>query len=691
MYRIALIIFGLLCVANATPLSNKYTLFAPTVYSENDNVIAEGGVVIYNKESTFSAQKIIYNRDTEILELIGDVYVSFKAEQYTQNDYLKVNLKEDSFSGDKLFMYDDVSDLWVKSNRTLSDKKEYILKDAAISSCDVRDPAWQFRFKRGVYNSEDEYITLNHPKFYIKNTPVFYLPWFAFPTNTTRRTGLLRPYIGFENSENLLFVQPIFIAPAPNWDIEIDPQIRLDRGMGVYTTARFIDSDHSNGSVTMGIFKEKDSYVEEHNLKNDTHQGLEIDYQNTALLSRYFKQQNVKDGLLIDYTNLNDIDYINLKHDQDYAVNKLITSRLNYYITDEKNYAGVYAKYFIDTEKLNNDDTLQILPSIQYHRFSEALPIGNFLYALDYKFKNHYRQEELRATQHEIALPFVYYKSLLDNMLDFSISENLYYSHVGYDEGNLTTEDANYFRNYHELSLSTDLIKAYDTYIHNMQLGTSFIIPSFNEKEGYFADFIPFNTEQKSMRLKLNQYFYTLEGFNFLTHRLRQNIYFEDESNTFDDLENELIYCFNKAFYVRNTLVYSHEYNKLKKIQSGVYYSDNHHNLRLDHTYQEPLGVKKINYLTADYKRNLDKRHSFFAGIDYDFDSDFTKEWRVGWSMLKRCWDYQIRYVESVTPSLTSGGTESITRRGIYLYVRLANIGGIEVKTEKDFALENSE
>lgn len=691
MFRVVTLLFISIFAVFANSLTGTYELYAPSIDTIGDEVIAEGGVVIYNKDSVFSAQKIIYNQKSDVLELIGDVYTSLEDGGGSKNDYLKIELKNAHYCGDKLFLFDKLSNLWIRGGRATSSRGKYRLRNASISSCDVKDPDWQFRFSKGSYNSEKEYVSLNNPTFYFKDVPLLYFPWFAFPTNTTRHSGLLRPYIGFENSENLLFVQPIFIAPYKNWDIELAPQIRLNRGMGLYSTLRYVDTNHSHGSVKFGIFDEKAAYAQERNLKNSVHKGVEVKYQNSKLLSNYLKKDMYKDALLIDYTNLNDIDYINLKHDGAYAVNKLITSKLNYYITDEDEYLGLYAKYFIDTEKLDNDDTLQTLPSFQYHKFTKNLPWENFLYSIDYKFKNSYREEGLRALQHEIALPIIYNRSFFNEFINFSASENLYYSRVRYFEGNITTDNANYFSNYHNISVSSDLSKKYNNFIHNMQIGISYIMPSFDDKNGYFADFIPFNLEQKSIRLNFNEYLYDNNGFNFLIHRVTQNIYLENKDNTFDDFENELIYKFSKDFYLKNTMVYSHEYDKLKKIQSGIYYKDDYNKIRVDHTFQEAPKLDKINYLTADFSRKIDKRYAVFAGVDYDFDQDFTKEWRMGWSMTKRCWDYRVRYSENVTPSLTSGGTQSLKRRTVYLFVRLANIGGVELKNEKDYFLDDSQ
>ncbi len=691
MYRVSLLLLLLITNLLSNSLLGKYELYAPSVYTISDEVVADGGVVIYSQNYIFGAEKIIYNQKSKILELIGGVYIGDKnSTLQSKTDYLKVDLADENFSAKELFLHDDISDLWIKSGRGVWNKRRYRLSQASISSCDVKDPDWQFKFKKGTYYSDSEYVTLNHPRFYIKGVPIFYLPWFAFPTNDKRQSGLLKPYMGFENSENLLFVQPIFIAPYKNWDIELKPQIRLDRGIGLYSTLRFVDSNHSFGSVTVGLFKEKSEYAKSYNLKNELHKGVEIKYENSMLLSSFLEGENYKDGLLLDYINLNDIDYINLRDNSKLAVNKLVTSKLNYYLTDSSNYFGFYAKYFIDTEKLNNSDTLQTLPSIQYHQFTKSLIFDNFLYSIDYKFKNSYREKGIRAIQHEISLPIIFTKRFFNDFLNFSISENLYYSRVNYFNEDPTIENANYFSNYHTISIGSDLTKKYSDYIHNMQLGVSYIVPSFEKKSGYFADFVPFNLEKKSIYLKFNEYFYNLDGFDFLTHRVRQNIYLEDSDQNFDDLENELIYKFSNRFIIRNNLIYSHQYKKLKKIQSGLYYSDEYNNLNLNHTFQEAPKLDKINFLRADYSRKIDREYSFFTGIDYDFDDRFTKEWRTGIRMKKRCWDYEIRYKESVTPSLTSGGTRSITRRGIYFFVRLANIGDVEIKSERDFTLEST-
>ncbi|XPV53920.1 MAG: hypothetical protein ACNI3H_02465 [Halarcobacter ebronensis] len=43
-----------------------------------------------------------------------------------------------------------------------------------------------------------------------------------------------------------MYKQPIYFAPAPNYDIELVPQIRTNRGYGSYTYFRYADSQDSS-------------------------------------------------------------------------------------------------------------------------------------------------------------------------------------------------------------------------------------------------------------------------------------------------------------------------------------------------------------------------------------------------------------------------------------------------------------
>ncbi len=695
MLRIFTAILLLLLHLDAkAPKKDKFILYAKKITSTNSVIEAEGDVLLYSKKYTFRANRALYHKATKSIDLFGDVYISDDQGNITHLNKTSVNLNRYSFNTKNLFIFNRESDIWFHSDNVSSSKDRYILKGSALSSCDRLDPDWMIGFTKGVYNKKEEFVLLKNPTFYIKNRAVLYLPWFAFPTAKERKSGFLKPIFGFESRENIFFVMPYFIASHENWDLELDPQIRLNRGQGLYATLRFMDSRRSGGVLNVGFFNDKKRYKRKHNLKNITHYGLNFQYFNAYLLDKkgtFLEKDSFKDGLLADITYLNDIDYINLNHKNRGATSKLATSKINYVLFNDNHFFGLYNKYFIDTEKSSNSDTLQTLPSLEYHYFSHRFKIPNILYSFDYKFKNNYRKSGLNARQQEFLLPITFSKALFGEYLNFQISENLYYSKVNYSNETVTKDYADYFSNYHKFELSSDLTKRFDTFIHNIQLYSSFVVPSKEKRSGYFADFIPFNLETKNLSLKLNEYFYHFDGFNFLTHRMVQLFYDDERFYKYGDLENQIIYYPTKDIKLDNTIFYSHKFHRVKKLQSSLDYRTKRYYFTINHTYEYKENDKDTNFLASSFGAKIDRVYDIFGSLDYNLEDKFTKEWTVGWRMQKKCWEYMFRYKESVTPNLTSKGAESLIKRGVLLSVSFHPFGGVKYEYNRESILTSTE
>ena len=661
-----------------------YTIYASKVVSDGDVVFADGDVVIYNGANVYKADSAVYNRDKKSLKLYGNV-TSITGDTRTQSENLDIKTDTKAVKTDRFFTYDAKEGLWLRGSSYRGKDGIYITKDSEISSCNIVNPDWKILFSKAKFDKKNEFLYLYRPTFYLKKVPVFALPWFAFPTIKERKTGLLRPEFGVQAGSGFVFMQPYFYAPAKNWDIEFDPQIRTTRGYGLYSTLNFVDSAYSSGKVTVGKFIDKESFFEKEDLKNKTHYGLDISYESDKVFKRFLKKDSYKDGLWIDYHYLNDVDYENLKGIKIKSLNKLVVSRFNYFLKRDKDYFGVYSKYFLDTSKESNSDTMQELPSLQYHRFTTNLPVKNLIYSIDYKVKNNYREKGLNAAWHEINLPVKLDIPLFNNFLNFSISENLYYSEVKYrNKDGLNIENAKYFSNYHKFTLSSDLTKEYGSFIHNLQLESSLQVPSFENKSGDFADFININKEEKNLKLGINQYFYDKQGFDFLTLRSSQTIYIDRDENKQGDIYNEIIYQYSKKLSISENIDFSSKYNKIKKIQTNINYHDDFYSFNISHTHQNVPNLTKINYLTSDFKINLSNGYKIDGLLNYDVDKKLTRDWGIGLYRDKRCWNYKIDYKESVIPILTSGGARSYKNRGLYFLVNFANIGGISYEYSKD-------
>ena len=685
MYRIVLLLFFL--TLSLFGLEDNVKILAKKINGKGDTLTAIGDVVIYSDRYVITSDRAKYNKKTKIVRLYGNINIIKDSRLFARSKFATLNLEDDYSFFSPLFLDDEDSSVWIRCDKANLQNGVYYTKKAIVSSCNVYDPDWKITYTSGDYSNNTKFVTLYNALFYIKNIPVLYTPYFRFSTDKTRRSGLLRPSFGYSSDDGLFYRQPIYFAPFNSWDYEIDPQIRTKRGVGAYSTLRFADSPYSTGKITFGEFKEKSKYVKKYALKNSKHYGYEINYNRSKLFSGYFGE-DAQDDLLIDYKYLNDVDYLNLQKEKSYITSSLITSKVNYFLQKDKDYVGLYFRYFKDTSKVSNDDTLQTLPKAQYHRFTKPILFDNLLYSIDYKFNNYYRKTGINAKQNEILLPIIFTMPLLNDYLNFSISENIYMDYVSYSNDSTIKHNGQYLSNYHKFSLSSDLTKRYDDFIHTIGLSIDYIVPSFNDKKGYFADFIALNKEKKSINFQLEEFFYNAKGDLFLTHRLSQSYLFDEYDYKYGDLLNELIYKFSDRLSFTNNLVYSHKNKEVSEFQTGATYNGDIYDFSLLHTYKHGKELGDSNLITAKISTSYFSKYNYFANIDYDIKEGYTQNWEFGVKMHKKCWNYQISYKEHTTPILTSSGANSIKRRGIYLTINFTPIGGIQYKFEKDSGQE---
>ena len=682
MYKVFLfILFAGYIFAKELPLD----IFARSVEAENGKIIANDDVVLIYDGYYIESDKAVYDKNSSIIELFGDVSFIKDSIYTVLSNYAIFDMANKKIYSKPFFFIEHENGVWISSKEAEGKNGRFELKKSLVSSCNPDDPDWKLAFTSGDYNDKNRWINLYNVRLYAGDIPLLYSPYIGFSTSKERKSGLLIPEFGLSNKEGFIYIQPIYIAIDPQWDIEFDPQIRTKRGKGIYVNFRFVDTPYSEGYFKTGIFREKDEYVQKEGLKNDKHKGYEIFYQREALLTKY-NEEDRRDGLYFDFKYLNDIDYLNLQKERSNEdFDSIITSRLNYYYNKYDHYIGFYSRYFIDTTKTENDDTLQILPKIQYHKYVNNLFFNNLLYSLDYKVSNFTRKEGTRAIQHEINIPVGVYFSLFDEYLGLSASENVYFTYVDYSNTPNWIENAHIIRNYHKFSIYSDLLKSYENFLHTIHLNSTLFVPSYEKTKGDKEDFITINTESKRLEISLKEYFYNLDGEEFLYHRMIQPIFY-DKDYKYGDLENEIGLKINKNIYITNDLFYSHEYSDISSLTTSISYKDELYQIMLSHFYKNSFERDDdSNYITFDISRYLSKKYKLFGKIDYDFKDEYVREWSLGWRFSKKCWNYTLSYKEEIRPILTSAGSSSIKNKIIYFKIELIPLGGIEHSFEQRY------
>lgn len=664
--------------------AEKFQILANTLNSKDNVVIAKGNVVIFSPTYYILAQKAIYNRNSSTFELFDEVVILHKNTVQTQSNYAFLDINKEKMVQNPAFLLDNKSNVWINSKNSTRNEDVFALSDSVLSSCDCVDPAWSVRFSSGEFDKTDKWIDTYNARLYFKNVPVFYTPYFGFSTDKTRRTGLLPATVGFSSGEGLIYKQPVFIAADKNYDIELNPEIRTNRGYGMYTYFRWADSEDSILKIALGGFKEQNDYAEEKNLLNDKHYGWNIDYKRYNL----FASGENQDGLLIDVNWLNDVEYRNLEN-IDGSTEKKIESKINYFFTTPEYYFGTYMRYYLDKSLSSNDTVLQELPQIQLHKYSKPILLDNLLYSADYKFTNYERQIGVNAFRHELLLPFSYGFSLFDDYLNVVLKQEITLIKQQYSHTNTNYEDAGFAETRSIMSLNTDLLKEYASFLHTMNLATNFTVPKTIGKEGDLFSIttndtalsaFPITESAKTMTFALNQSFYDKEDLKqIINHKISQAVVFDSLNNSeLANLENELTINYLLGS-LSNRLIYSHQDKEL--IESSTSFNLDYIDYFLKLSYyvskDTPNSGKEDleSYgLNIGYKFYRDYALSYYE--NYNIQEQVRNKQGVKFSITDKCWDLNVHLEKRIEPS-SSTRNNSVEQEVIYLQLVLKPLGTI--------------
>ncbi|MEA1954246.1 MAG: LPS-assembly protein LptD [Campylobacterota bacterium] len=653
----------------AVESKNKIEVTAKHLESTKTTVNAKGGVVVYYDDAVIKASSVFYNKTTKLLRFDGNVeMIGYKGTK-EHLTHLEIHTENQEVTFEELFFVTE-NDLWLFTEKARKSEGNYTFGRSVLSSCNVNNPVWKMVFARSSYDSKEQYMKLYDTKVYVADIPIFYTPYMAFSTYNKRSSGLLFPLFGYSSEEGMVYEQPIFWAISPSMDMEFNPQIRTNRSVGIYSTFRFADSRHSSGKLRVGYFKDKQSYVSEYNLPNDTHYGLEFNYKSSQIISHKLSK-DFTDGLYINTTFLNDIDYLNLQKTQmkHFGLVPLQESRLNYFLHNNNYYTGINAKYFIDTRKVDNDDTLQILPSLQLHKYLDHFLWNNFTYNVDFKMKNLDRQTAATLSQAELKIPLEFTASLFEDFLSFSLTEDFYYSKFFFGNDTFIHDKFEYYSHTHKVKFFTDLTKNYGKFIHVLQPSFEYLKPG-NESEKPVS-FNGLTEEQKELftvglpeehyTFSLNHYFYDDKMKLKFYQRLSQ-MYYADRVYKFSDLSNEMQYNWkNWKFY--NDIVYAPQYNKIRESSTRISLDEEIYKVSLGHTYKKVLedqpNILPANDLSLSFVYNYSDKVKMHGGFTYNIDESSSKQWKFGGRYKEDCWSVGASIRQEITPRPTGYTTDN--------------------------------
>ena len=663
MLRAFFVTLLLLTPGIAAEESDQIEVTANTIQATKTTVTGSDGVVVYYGDTVIKANTAIYDKEKKLLILDGKVeMIGYKGSK-EHTSHVEIHTENNEVKFNELFLTSN-NDVWLYAETAHRLDGNYTFGKTILSSCDANDPLWTMRSNSSKYDSEDEYMKVYDAKIYFMDVPLIYTPYMAFSTNRKRRSGLLFPFLGYSSQEGFVYEQPIFWAISDSMDLEINPQIRTNRSIGMYATYRFVDSDHSSGMLRAGYFKDKASYVEEHSLPEDIHYGLEFNYDSSRLISDKLSG-GFTDGLYLNSTFLNDIDYLNLQKTSltHFGITPLQESRLNYFLHNNDFYTGLNAKYFVDTRKVDNDDTIQILPSLQFHKYLNSFLIDNFTYSADLRINNFHRTKGATMKEANMKIPLEFTTSFFDDYLNLSLGEDFFYSKFYFDNGDYLYDEFQHYSNLHKAKIFSDLTKKYASFTHVMQPALAYQKPGYQNEKPVAFEYL--TDEQKELftvehpeenyLLSLGHYFYD-DNMNLKFYQRFSQSYYSDREYKLADTSNEMQYNW-KTWQFYSNAVYSNEFKEIRETSSRISFRQPTYHVTVGHIFKQNLPdqttIIPANDVNFNFGYQYNQNIGFNGSITYNIDDELSEQWSIGGNYKQDCWSMVASLRRSITPRPT--------------------------------------
>lgn len=131
---------------------------------------------------------------------------------------------------------------------------------STYSTCPPTQQHWRVVANQIDVNTEEGFAVARHATLRVGKVPVMYVPWFKFPIDERRQTGLLFPSISNSGRNGFDYKQPIYINLAPNYDLTLSPRIMTKRGASLGAEYRYLNG--SGAGTLRGMWMPKDDLRE---------------------------------------------------------------------------------------------------------------------------------------------------------------------------------------------------------------------------------------------------------------------------------------------------------------------------------------------------------------------------------------------------------------------------------------------
>jgi len=692
-------------------------------YNPAGDSYLEGNVVIDQEGRQIRAERVTIDQTQTYAKAEGQVQLAQDG-LISQSDDINYNLKTQQGDLNNSFFIAEEQHAHGRAEKIAKTSDDTLeLENATYSTCPPEQkPTWKIQADQIKLNQETGRGETRNTKLYVKDVPVLAVPYFNFPIDDRRTTGILTPTFGFTNDGGLELGVPVYLNLAPQYDATITPRYISDRGAMLDGEFRYLTENYGEGRIWGGYLPSDESYSNKdrkdlhflHNWQiNDQFlTNLEYNYASdkdffadldnnpdskTDLNLRRAWEVNYKNGIpglkaQFKVEDFQTLDPAVLDEDRPYA--RLPQLLVNY---KTGNPLGLQYEFNNDTAYFQKD--IRNIENIDTGDEAIYQPSGTRIYN-DFSVRyNHFTPWSFFIPQATLRNINTFYDQdtidRINNNQTSSSSENhsIVVPQFTLDTGLIFEKDGRYLQ-----TLTPRLFYAYSPY-ENQRNQPNFdsVVASINYDQLFSARRFYGNDrleDNNFASLGLSYSLFNEEGLERLRASVGQSFFFEDRRVTLDreadkfDREShtgpviQLRSQLNKNVHVNlNSSWMSNGSNAQRDVQ--VYYTGDQGNLyNVGYFYRKDIPNRQESYdqVVGSFIQPIANNWRLVGHAQFDLDNSVAREYLLGVNYESCCWGVSV-YGRSYYNDLDDINDPDVkAKRAVMAEVTLKGLGGLSNK-----------
>ena len=231
---------------------------AQTIASENNESIRlTGNVMLTREQQRIEADDMLIIKSSEQITATGNVRF-YDPDQRIAGPSLRVDNIADQaqFEQPKFQLLQQHARGQAESIEKLDEYRSRY-SELEYTSCDPDKRTWKLRASELEIDRESGRGEATHTTLYVQDVPFLYLPYFQFPVDDRRMSGILTPEVGYSDTTGGSVILPVYWNQAPNYDMTITPAWFDRLGLQLTTENRYLFTRHQ-GELDLSYLDDRD-------------------------------------------------------------------------------------------------------------------------------------------------------------------------------------------------------------------------------------------------------------------------------------------------------------------------------------------------------------------------------------------------------------------------------------------------